>query len=232
MGPISRSFSRYRATVARFERIYVWVIYPLTSMACRLLDGFAMKQLFSLSDPDARDEAATINRARGDLRPFAIADAVDSLTGLGNRRWLDVALVNAMATSRFAEHTLAVLAFAIDGLCVIHARFGEHVGNVVVREFAATLRTHCCESDIVVRLDENGFVLVLADTSAVEAAFVARRIRKQAARRDWTRVVSGLAVSISAGIAVDPGKGSALSLVRAASEALARSQSGAASSRA
>jgi len=90
----------------------------------------------------------------------------------------------------------------------------------VLREVAAMLQAHCRASDLAARIGGEEFVLLLREADGESALNVAERVRAEIAGRDWSAVAPGLAVTISGGVAVDPGDGSAAALVRDADTAL------------
>jgi diguanylate cyclase len=80
------------------------------------------------------------------------------------------------------------------------------VGDQVLREIGAILRTHCRADDIAVRLGGGGFAVILR-VGLATAAGVAERIRQVVDSRDWSVLASGLRVTLSMGGRVCEGMG-------------------------
>jgi diguanylate cyclase (GGDEF)-like protein len=119
---------------------------------------------------------------------------------------------------------LSVVVFDIDRFKSINDRLGHALGDAVLREVGATLRSHCRAGDVAARLGGEEFVLLLAGAACEHARAVAERVREEIALADWGSLAAGLVVTVSAGVAVDPGQGSAASLLRLADEALYRAK--------
>jgi diguanylate cyclase (GGDEF)-like protein len=172
----------------------------------------------------ARQETAKLRRARRNLerenRKLVRQAREDPLTGLANRRAFDAALDARLADARAQARPLAVVLFDIDGFKSINDRFTHAIGDSVLREVAALLQAHCRASDIAARIGGEEFVLLLREADRESARNVAERVRSEIAARDWSPVAAGLTVTISGGVAVDPGEGGAAALVRDADIAL------------
>ncbi|WP_426566468.1 diguanylate cyclase [Angustibacter sp. McL0619] len=118
---------------------------------------------------------------------------IDPLTGLGNRRMLDVGIAQSLGG--------AALFVDIDLFKVVNDRFSHSVGDEVLRRIADILRAHCRSHDVVVRFGGDEFVVLLPATAAVEAAAVGERVRAAVYREHWEDLRPGLAVSVSVGVA-------------------------------
>jgi diguanylate cyclase (GGDEF)-like protein len=105
------------------------------------------------------------------------AAATDPLTGLSNRRVLDVAIVAAQAT---ADHGWALLYCDLDRFKSINDQWGHDAGDVVLRIVADRLRHVVRSGDIIARIGGDEFV-ILAQTDPEQAALLAERLRDSVA---------------------------------------------------
>lgn len=101
------------------------------------------------------------------------AAATDPLTGLSNRRVLDVAIVAAQAT---ADPGWALLYCDLDRLKSINDHWGHDAGDVVLRTVADRLRNVVRAADVIARIGGDEFV-ILAQTDLEQAALLAERVR-------------------------------------------------------
>ncbi|SDT80977.1 GGDEF domain-containing protein [Actinoplanes derwentensis] len=136
-------------------------------------------------------------RATADL-----AAASDALTGLGNRRMFDRQMSTVTAGG-------SLLLIDVDHFKDINDRYSHGVGDRVLGEIAAILRSHCRHDEVAIRFGGDEFALFLA-TGEDEARKVAERIRRVILARDWNTIVPGLKVTLSMGLAAcqvgEPGR--------------------------
>jgi diguanylate cyclase (GGDEF)-like protein len=178
----------------------------------------------------AREEAAKLRRAQRDLtrenRKLTRQAREDALTGLANRRAFDAALDARLPDARSNGRPLAVVLFDVDRFKSINDRFTHAVGDAVLRSLGAILRAHCRASDIAARIGGEELALLLREADRDSATHVAERVRREVEAHDWSALAPGLAVTISGGVAVDSGQGTAAALMREADVALYEAKRG------
>jgi len=114
-----------------------------------------------------------------------VADAAirDPLTGLWNRRHLEVACTRLFASrARFdptERHPVAAILFDLDHFGSFNKRYGHTVGDAVLRTFGSILARRLRSSDIVARYGGEEFVAILDGASVDEAQRVADEIRRE-----------------------------------------------------
>jgi len=116
------------------------------------------------------------NQAR--FSDLVAAAATDPLTGLSNRRVLEVSLVGAESN---ASEGWAVLYCDLDGFKAINDRHGHDAGDLVLREVGERLRQVVRSGDVVARLGGDEFV-ILAQADAHRAELLADRVREELSR--------------------------------------------------
>lgn len=103
----------------------------------------------------------------------------DPLTGVGNRRRLDEILAEEVESNPRRHEAFCLLIADLDHFKEINERHGCALGDELLKRFAALLRDHCRQSDAVIRLGSEEFVLLLPDTTLVSAVACAERIRQR-----------------------------------------------------
>lgn len=148
----------------------------------------------------------------------------DPLTGLPNRSMLADRCKQALATAHRKGQPLALLFLDLDHFKHINDSLGHMVGDQLLISFAGRLQSEVREQDTVSRLGGDEFVLLLPDTDAKGAAYMAEKLLKssmQALQLDQHE----LTVSPSIGIAMFPVDGGNLDdLSRCADAAMYRAK--------
>ena len=121
----------------------------------------------------------------------------DPLTGLGNRRRLDLTLLDMAA----GNETGCLLFIDLDRFKGVNDTFSHGVGDEVLKTVAALLRTESRDSDVLVRYGGDEFVVVLRETTLKAATRAGERIRAAVADYPWWRLARGLSAHISVGVA-------------------------------
>ena len=129
------------------------------------------------------DMAAALARWENELRAAnerlrALA-AIDSLTGLANRRELDMKLEFAWQSAIELRYPIALLMIDIDHFKLFNDRYGHPDGDFCLRRvgklLAAAIRR---DTDLAVRYGGEEFVLLLPGADVNEAVEVAERLRR------------------------------------------------------
>lgn len=102
----------------------------------------------------------------------------DSLTGLYNRRYLEVHLQKLLQKNKDQKKKLCVLMLDIDHFKQVNDSHGHAVGDDVLKSFSARLQDSLRSFDMVARMGGEEFVVVIPDTSEEMALYVAERLRR------------------------------------------------------
>ena len=120
----------------------------------------------------------------------------DYLTGLLNRRGLS-AVCQAL---RQDDAPLALFRFDLDNLKKVNDQLGRDQGDQRIRQFSHLLRSHFRQSDILARLDQDEFIVVMKKTARKEAVVRKGEALGQAVvEAGWNQDVP---LTVSAGIAM------------------------------
>jgi diguanylate cyclase (GGDEF)-like protein len=139
------------------------------------------------------------------LRNLAIAEmraATDGLTGLPNKRAVTDALQRLFAQAATVRAPLAVLLLDLDHFKQVNDQRSHQVGDQVLANVGATLRTALRDRDFVGRNGGEEFAVLLPDTEIPAALNIAERVR--AAIAEMTLAGTDVAVTVSIGVAVFP----------------------------
>lgn len=130
----------------------------------------------------------------------------DDLTKLHNARYLRQYLLGEVKRARRYGTSCAVLFFDLDNFKLVNDLHGHLGGSHVLMEMATIILSSVRDTDVVARYGGDEFVVVLPESNAEQAAFVAGRVREKIARHVFTGG-RGLRLQLTAsfGVAVFPG---------------------------
>lgn len=203
----------------------------------RVLRGLDLGVNDYLARPLDRNEL--IARVRTQLRRKRYAEAlraslneslqlaiVDALTGLHNRRYLEMHLASLLEQSAVRGQPLSLMVLDIDHFKSINDRFGHDGGDDVLRAFAKRVKAVTRESDLLCRLGGEEFVVLMPDADHTVAGIIAERVRCAIEAEPF--VVGGfprpVPVTVSIGLAEARGERNPDVFFRRADKALYRSK--------
>lgn len=168
--------------------------------------------------------AAEVGRLRRELQRQSIRDP---MTGLFNRRYLLLRLEEEFSRARRHRTALSLALFDVDHLKQINDAFGQVAGDSVIRGVARTIRGCVRKEDILGRIGEEAFAVVLPGNRYRGAATFANKVRNDTegflSRYDHDNAQ----VRISAGISTFPDNGAVRhpdDLIRMAENALSQAK--------
>lgn len=158
------------------------------------------------------------------------AERRDRLTGLEDQATFIARLEHEIAAAAAQAHPLAIILADVDHLRRINDRLGRSAGDELLRKLAGILRAAVSEDDMVARLSDDDFGILLVGAGRGEARQVAARIRSN---MEQVRLLcgrigqeGGRLVTLSLGAATYPSDAeSAADLLERTREALAEARS-------
>lgn len=144
-------------------------------------------------------------RLEGELNA-ALADAMtDTLTGVYNRRFFRQRLAEEVARALRYSHPLSLIVVDIDRFSAVNREHGRESGDRTLAEVANLIKASVRACDIIARCGGEEFALVLPETDAAGAHFLARRLRQKVADHAvWADGRTVPPITVSVGIAGFP----------------------------
>lgn len=125
----------------------------------------------------------------------------DALTGLANRRGLELQLGEALAGRQQPEGLALYLSVVdVDRFKSVNDRHSHQVGDQVLKALAALFQQLLRSQDIAGRWGGDEFVLAFWAPDEAHAQAVTERLRRAVAQHPWGMLAEGLTVSISLGL--------------------------------
>jgi diguanylate cyclase (GGDEF)-like protein len=127
--------------------------------------------------------------------------AVDSLTGIYNRRKLFELGRSEYHRARRFHRPLSILMFDIDHFKRVNDTFGHSVGDLVLSQFAHLLKAGIRDIDILGRYGGEEFLIILPETRKTTAVSIANRLRAQIAATFQNMYDGSISLTASIGVA-------------------------------
>ena len=142
-------------------------------------------------------------RLRNNLQASMELAITDGLTGLHNRRYMEIHLQALLDQAASRDRPLSALVVDIDFFKKVNDVHGHDAGDDVLREFSRRLKASVRGIDLAVRLGGEEFVVVMPETDGSVARIVAERIRTKIAANPFPirGGEAALDVTVSVGVA-------------------------------
>jgi len=175
---------------------YIRLLAVITSMLL-VLHWMLYVPIYTWVFPDWRNQAFLLGTSLVLLQYFALLTNVfflfqmrlieseskaleiayhDSLTGLNNKRYIDILFEKVLMLTNRANQKLAILYIDLDKFKPINDNAGHKVGDLVLKEIARRLKDNIRSSDICARVGGDEFVIIL--TQIEEENYVAEITQK------------------------------------------------------
>ena len=165
------------------------------------------------------DEVTELQSVIHKLEAVAVTD---ELTGLHNRRRLNLDLDQQWSSAARKSESIAFLMIDVDEFKALNDKLGHLRGDAMLCRLGEVLRNNCRKTDTIARYGGDEFCVLMPDISVAESMQTADRISKAFQNATAEFAADGAAVTLSIGIAhtdlSDPSH--AMQLVAHADEAM------------
>jgi len=161
-----------------------------------------------------------VTQLRGMEREMIYLASHDALTGLLNRREFEVRLRRALRTARAEQRLHVLLYLDLDEFKAINDTCGHLVGDEMLKQITALLRSRVRRSDTLARLGGDEFGVLLEDCPLDDAREIAEDVRRSVRefRFRWRDQMFSVGASIGF-VAIDGDSGDLAQVVGAADAA-------------
>lgn len=202
-------------TASLDDLLRAWRLHTLILVSIALLISIACV-LLALTLLRCMRGEATVRRTLEHLM------LTDPLTGVGNRRMLELRLDDEILRAQRYRRALTAVYFDLDHFKRVNDSYGHDVGDAVLRQVADSLVANVRQSDHVARLGGEEFVVLLTETGIDAAVTLVERMRAAVAALHTPGLPQH--ITISAGLAQWREGENAESLLRRADRALYRAK--------
>jgi|GEM_PF-4390742 len=163
--------------------------------------GAALQQFRDIT-AEARGREIALEQAmealKGKTAELEHLAVTDRLTGLANRRKLDLVLQSEVSRSLRYGHPFAVILMDIDHFKLVNDKFGHQVGDKVLQNVAETIQKNVREVDTPGRWGGEEFLIICPETNLQEALGIATKLQQRLKDEDGRPVT---AITNSFGVA-------------------------------
>lgn len=189
----------------------IWVL-----LSCSLIrdadTGAPLYFVEQIQDIDAR------KKAEAQLKEMAYHDV---LTGLANRKLLQISFDTMSNHAKRYNKKMAVLFIDLDYFKEVNDQFGHEIGDIVLKIVSTRLQMNARLTDIIARLGGDEFVIVITEVSAIEAISTVLNKMHRVLSEPYIINDQAITISASVGVSIFPEDGSDLiTLMRCADKAL------------
>lgn len=130
----------------------------------------------------------------------------DGLTGLYNRKYLDVTLKTLIPQVKRDKKNIGLLMLDMDHFKAVNDEYGHDIGDKVLKELSRILTETLRESDIIIRYGGEEFMVLLIGVDSEESALIIANKIGQKVRENEIDVYAGTTIrkTISSGLSMYP----------------------------
>jgi diguanylate cyclase (GGDEF)-like protein len=203
---------RYPAEVELVHALFTAVVIGATAVLSMRLSRLRARLS---AQKTALEQALEVNRELATR---------DGLTGLLNRRAMLALLNQQRPYQRRTEGAMALAMLDLDHFKRINDQHGHQVGDAVLQRFAELARSQLRAGDTLARWGGEEFLLLMQDTTEVEALVALERVRQRIVAGRFDELAAGLQPTFSAGLAAYQGGEPCAAVIERADQALYRAK--------
>lgn len=172
----------------------------------------------------AKDLKSDISAANEQKREAIVQSSIDPLTGLFNRRYMEIEAEKLLASCERYHESLCCLMIDIDHFKLFNDKHGHILGDLVLKEVGSKLKNSTRNSDLAVRYGGEEFALILSHMKLDEGMLKAEEIRSDIASLNLTEI-NGEQITVSIGVTENvAGERDLMAIISRADSALYRAK--------
>ncbi len=160
------------------------------------------------------------------VRRLEEAIMLDPLTGLGNRRFVEMRLASSLVETQHYQVPFGMLFIDIDHFKWVNDTHGHEAGDLVLKMVASTMSHSVRSSDHLGRWGGEEFIAIIINMSRMKLAKVANKLRLLVSRSRLLSAGATIRVTISIGATLSRAEDTPETILRRADQLLYKSKRG------
>jgi diguanylate cyclase (GGDEF)-like protein len=161
-----------------------------------------------------------VSKLQNDLNKYKTESITDHLTGLYNRKFMDIKFAEEIDRFRRTNVPFCVMLVDIDHFKGVNDTYGHLIGDQVLKHLSKLLKENTRKTDFAFRYGGEEFMVLLTNADVRNAAHVAEQIRKKLEATNFSLKEKSFNVTASFGISLFEKTDTAESAVKRADERL------------
>lgn len=161
----------------------------------------SMTESYSKIESELTEYKKEVAQLNENIRKYRQETITDHLTGLNNRKYMDIKLAEEIV--RFGRHgqPFCILLLDIDNFKRINDVYGHIVGDQVIKHLGGVVKTHIRKSDFSFRYGGEEFLVLLLNTDIENAVRIAEQIRSKVETTNFTLKDKTFVITVTIGVA-------------------------------
>jgi diguanylate cyclase len=148
--------------------------------------------------------SAEMKKLRAEVARLNSETTTDALTKVNNRHAFDLDIEQVMSTANSENHPLTLIMLDVDGFGEFNRKFGKVIADKVLRFVATLFKKNIKGGDLIARLADDEFGILLPETDYEGALAVAENVRDKLAKQTLSDSAAKMqlgTITVSAGVA-------------------------------
>ncbi|MGE4496815.1 MAG: diguanylate cyclase [Deferribacterales bacterium] len=161
----------------------------------------SMTESYSKIETELTEYKKEVAQLNENIRKYRQETITDHLTGLNNRKYMDIKLAEEIV--RFGRHgqPFCILLMDIDNFKKINDVYGHIVGDQVIKHLGGVVKAHVRKSDFSFRYGGEEFLVLLLNTDIENAVRIAEQIRSKVETTNFTLKDKTFVITVTIGVA-------------------------------
>lgn len=142
---------------------------------------------------------STIEKTEKQRDQALIESISDPLTGLSNRKFMEMELNKLILSSKRYQTALSLIILDLDHFKKVNDTYGHVIGDIVLKAIAQLMKHIMRASDLTIRYGGEEFIIVMDHTTSHEASVKAETLRQEVENLEIEELL-GNRVTVSLGI--------------------------------